>query len=475
MSGLQCRKRLWYEINQPAQRGPIGLTQQRITDQGDEVGRHARRRFPDGRLIEATGSRALKATQAAIAEGATCLFEAAFAFDDILIRCDILQRNPDHTWTLIEVKSSTSVKPEHYWDAAIQTYVLTGVGLEIRRVQLMYLNNQDCYHPDLSNLFVLQDMTAELTPLLRQVAHHKQGFLNILAAADAPEQPIGQHCHQPHPCPFKENCWHQVPQASIFTIPRLHWDKKTALIEQGIVAIADLPPTLKLSQTQQAYVETVQRNQPVIDRVAIAARLAELTYPIHFFDFETLNPAIPRFDGMKPHEHLPFQYSCHILHPDGRLEHHEYLQTETTDPRLPLIQALISHIGPVGSVVAYQTAFEASVLKKLAASFSQYHEPLLSICSRLWDQHDIFKYHYRHPAFLGKTSIKKVLPVVVPSLSYDCLEIRQGDEAQTVWEVMLQTTNAVHKQRLIDHLKAYCKLDTQAMLEIHQVLSRMEI
>ena len=473
MGALQCHKRLWYEVHQPDQSDLINQTQQRIIDQGNEVGHHARERFPYGQLIEASGAQALQFTQDVIAAGVDCLFEAAFAFDGIFVRCDILQRNRDNTWDLIEVKSSTSVKDEHLWDVAIQLYVLTGSDFEIQRVQLMHVNSQDCAYPDLSNLFVLQEITAFLNPLVNQVATHAEQFRQILAIDTAPERPIGDHCQNPNPCPFQAACWHHVPEASIFTIPRLNRKKKAALIDQGILAIADLPPILKLSAQQKAYVETVLNAQPMIDVAAITARLAELSYPIHFFDFETLNPAIPRFEGMRPYEHFPFQYSCHVLTKDGQLEHHDYLQTDAIDPRLPLIQALITHIGPVGSVVVYHKSFEASRLKKLAESYPQYRELLMSICDRLWDQEDIFKHHYQHPKFLGKTSIKKVLPVVAPALNYGALEIQRGDQAQAVWDEMIRTADPSRRRQIIADLRAYCKLDTQAMVAIHQMLVRM--
>lgn len=135
---------------------------------------------------------------------------------------------------------------------------------------------------------------------------------------------------------------------------------------------ADLPPNYDLSANQRAYVDSVFSNQPIVDRVArafgvtarVAASLTELVYPIHFFDFEAQNPAIPRFDGLKPYEQFPFQYSCHTLHEDGQVEHREYLHTDISDPRPALIAALANHIAPTGSVIVYHQSFEASPLRK---------------------------------------------------------------------------------------------------------------
>ena len=228
------------------------------------------------------------------------------------------------------------------------------------------------------------------------------------------------------------DCWKHVPDVSIFTIPRLDWKKKEALITQGILAIADLPSDFSLTTNQRTYVDSILNDEPYADGDAIAASLADLTYPIHFFDFEAQNPAIPRFDGLKPYEQFPFQYSCHVLHSDGSIEHREYLHIDSSDPRLALLAALAIDIAPVGSVIVYHQSFEASLLRKLAQNFPKYAKHLESIADRLWDLEDVFKKHYKHPDFRGSTSIKKVLPTLVPALSYKTLSVQRGDQAQTV-------------------------------------------
>jgi hypothetical protein len=248
----------------------------------------------------------------------------------LFIRCDILQKTPAGTWELIEVKSSSKVKDEHEWDLALQKYVLTGAGLSISATKLMYINTQTCVFPDLADLFTIADITTEVDRLLPEIPKRLEQFKATLAEnleptlamrADAQAVAIDKHCANPNPCPFTQTCWQHVPEVSIFTIPRLDWKKKDALLTQRVLAIADLPPNYPLSENQRTYVDSVFSNQPVVNTAAIATSLAELTYPIHFFDFEAQNPAIPRFDGLKPYEQFPFQYSCHVLHEHGHVEH----------------------------------------------------------------------------------------------------------------------------------------------------------
>ena len=334
----------------------------------------------------------------------------------------------------------------------------------------MYINTQTCVFPNLADLFTIADITAEVDLLLTEIPRRLKRFRTTLTENLEPALAIGKHCANPNPCPFTQTCWQHVPEVSIFTIPRLDWKKKDALLAQRVLAIADLPSNYPLSENQRTYVDSVLSRQPVVDRSAIATSLAELTYPIHFFDFEAQNPAIPRFDGLKPYEQFPFHYSCHILHANGQVEHREYLHTDTSVPRPPLVVALVSDIAPIGSVIVYHQSFEASLLRKLAQAFPNYMVQLEAIATRLWDLEDIFKHHYKHPDFRGSTSIKNVLPVLVPNLSYKTLNVQRGDQAQTIWENMIACADPVEKQRLMNDLRAYCQLDTLAMVEIYRSL-----
>ena len=149
------------------------------------------------------------------------------------------------------------------------------------------------------------------------------------------------------------------------------------------------------------------------------------------------------------------------------------MHTNTSDPRKPLLESLITHISACGSVVVYSASLEQKVLENLALSFSEHASSLQSIIDRLWDQLVIFRHHYIHPSFYGSNSLKAVLPVLVPKLDHQDLDVRDGTEAQATWNLMLNTENEVEKDKWINHLKAYCKMDTLATVEIHKVLCEL--
>lgn len=475
LSGLQCHKRLWLEIHKPELAPPPPPGQQRIFDQGTAVGEMAREEFPDGVLIEADHLNipvAIKQTEEALANSKDIIFESCFIHDNVLVRPDIILRNDLGSWNLIEVKSSTSVKEVNIHDVAVQTWVLQGSGLEVKWAFLKHIN-RDCVYPDLSNIFKTEDLTKPVEAVLPTVPEKLSEYKTLLDNTE-PDIPIGQHCSNPYDCPFVSYCWRDVPDHSIFNISRLRWSVKERLLAENKITIDKLPADFSLNDNQLKYVESFETKKPIIDRNGIKEELDKLEYPLYFLDFETDNPAVPRFDGMHPYEKFPFQYSCHILNENGDLKHVEYLHESESDPRKPLAESLTKTIDETGSIIVYNAGFEKGVLSKLAKWYPEYAELLLSVIDRLWDQLDIFRKYYADYRFKGSNSLKNVLPVIVPSMSYDDLAVSDGTEAQVTWNGMIRLSKDTKKSKLISELKKYCSQDTLAMVEINNILRHLD-
>jgi hypothetical protein len=207
---------------------------------------------------------------------------------------------------------------------------------------------------------------------------------------------------------------------------------------------------------------------PYIDKEEIAKELEKLQEPVYFLDFETMNWAVPRYRQSSPYNQIPFQWSLHILS-GGELEHREFLCDTSEDPRPDFVQGLVENIGDSGLIVVYHKSFEGGILKRLADIFPDQEDRLRNFTDRLWDLEKIFLNHYTDPGFLGSTSIKKVLPVIVPSLNYDELEIGEGDSAQASWVRMIGCEGE-EKEELRKALLTYCEMDTRAMVEIYRKL-----
>jgi hypothetical protein len=471
----QCTKRLWLEKHQSGLAAPPDPAARRRLLAGQEVDRLARQQFPGGRLIPYRPDLAemVTLTQQAISDGHGTLFQATVAGRNLLVKADILTRI-EGGWHLIEVKSSTSYKAEeHLPDVAFQVHVLREAGLKVTRASVMHLNSACCF-PDLSQLFSLTDITADVETYLAQVATAVPLMIPLVLQEATPDQVIGRHCRKPYICPFHDHCWHSVSGRTIYDIPYLKRPVEAILEGQGILYVTDVPASYALGDKRAAtFVETARRRQVAIDTNGIRVALKELEYPLYFLDFETIDYAVPVYDGCRPYQPLPFQFSCHILRADGRLEHVEYLHTSAGDPRQGLVDALLQHIGEDGHLVAYNASFEAGVLRHLAGQFPAHAGRLQGMANRLWDQLIIIRRHYRHHAFGGSNSLKAVLPVLVPKLDYNALAVRDGSQAQVAWEEMINCQDRSRRGELGDRLRAYCRLDTLAMVEIHKVLSAL--
>jgi hypothetical protein len=475
IKGLNCAKALWLQEHNPQRAGPRTPAQQRILDQGTQVGELARTRFPGGVLVKAASherERALAETQQALSCGAPAVFEAAFLHDQTLVRVDVLRLTTGGAWDLIEVKSTTRVKEEHLPDAAVQRHVAEGSGLPVAGVFLMHLNPK-CAFPDLSDLFVLEDLGAQVAAILPEVGGKLDGFLRLLEEPSEPRAPVSPQCARPYECEFKAYCWRHVPAVSVFDVPLLKSEAKAELAARDILEIARIPPDFPLPPTSRRFVELYLGGQARVDWPAIRRELEGLQFPLYFLDFETDNPAVPRFAGMHPYGQVPFQFSCHRLAAGGDLGHFEYLHEEPGDPRPPLARALGQALGPTGTLVAYNAPFEKGVLQELAAFLGPglLASALQAASGRLWDLLAVFREHYLDPAFGGSNSLKSVLPVLLPSFSYDGLEVTNGEEAQVAWERMTGLPEGPEKQRLADALRAYCCQDSLAMVQIHRFLT----
>jgi hypothetical protein len=478
MSGLQCEKRLWLEIWHRELKADLTASQERVFAVGTAVGEVAQERFPGGRLVQAPfydlpGS--VRETAALLDRmDVPHIYEAAFETDSTHVKVDVLSRIPDGSWHLIEVKSTTSVKPEHVTDAAVQWHVVEGAGLSVSTCSLMHLN-KECRYPDLADLFTIQDISERARGVRAEVPAIIERMQAVAASATEPGIPIGTHCTKPYECPFKSHCWRAVPEQSIFTIPGLPSGTKDSLAARGVFRVIDAPAE-DLSGTQAAYVEMVRRGEPVIDVPAVQAAIGALEYPLYFLDFETCANAIPMFDELGPWQNYPFQYSLHVLNGDGALTHTEYLHADETDPRSPLASALCRDVGPVGTLIAYNASFEKRVIEELAGVAPELAEELRAMIPRFFDLLFIFRRHYSHPGFLGSNSLKHVLPVLAPDLSYEGMAVASGDEAQAVWAAVISLPpendlfGGVAKEQVLTDLREYCKLDTLAMVRIYEVL-----
>lgn len=472
--GLQCHKALWLYRNRKDLIPKPAPAQQMIFDQGHEVGILAQQRFPGGTLIaedHTQTAQSLASTAAAVKAGAKVLYEAGAVYDNVLVRADIIAKTKDNkAWDLIEVKSSTEVKDVYLQDVAVQLYVLEGAGFPIRKAFLMHVNNEYVRKGpiDPRGIFSLEDVTEEARELQETVPGDLKAMQTMLAKSQAPSIDIGTHCFTPYGCDFQGHCWAKVPDYSVFNLGGARMEKKFGWWHDGIKAVADIPED-GLTRAQGLQVKVAKSKKPYIDADGIAKVLGELTYPLFFLDFETINLALPPYDGLRPYQQMPFQASIHVQErKNGALRHVEFLGDGQSDPRPGMAAYLAKTIGPRGTVVAYNAGFEGQCLEGLAAAFPKHAKSLLSAKERLWDLGTPFrKALYVHPKFKGKWSIKVVLPTLVPNMTYENLAIGDGGQAQIAFlSMMTDSLSEKDIARIVKDLKEYCGQDTLAMVKV---------
>ncbi len=471
--GLQCHKALWLYRHKPNIIPETPAALQLIFDQGHRIGELAWKRFPGGRLIEEDHfnlPKAVKSTGAAVAAGAKIVYEATAIYDRVLVRPDVLIRR-GAGWDLIEVKGSTGVNDVYLDDVSIQKYVLDGAGLPVRKCFVMHVNNEYVRRGpvDPARFFTLVDVTKEAASRQKAIPGRVAAMHKVLASSKAPKMDIGTHCSDPYPCQFTDHCWKHVPDYSVFNLTRIRFEKAAALMADGVLHVKDVPDDFPLTASQEIQVAVEKSRKAHIDREAIAQCLRQAKYPLYFLDFETISPAIPPYDGLRPFQQLPFQASLHIKRTKGStIEHREYLGDARTDPRPGLSEFLLKEIGPNGTVVAYNAGFEGTRLAELADAYPRHRKKLLSIKGRLWDLATPFRSAaYVHPKFRGSWSIKAVLPALVPGMSYEGMLIGNGGDASIAYlNLMEGRMSPSETQKTVQALREYCGQDTLAMVKL---------
>ena len=478
IAGLQCPKRLWYEVNAFREIPPYDAAAEERFAQGHEVGRLALALFPGGVEIardKRRWSTTAAATQRALAARIP-LYEASFVHEGGACRVDILAPVEGGAWDLLEVKSSTSVKEVHRADLAFQTWVVRGAGVPVRRAALVRLDSGYVRQGELdpARLFAIEDLTAEVEALVDLVPAEVARQQKVAALPAAPEAEIGPRCTNPHGCPLIPVCWKEVPQSSVLDLVR-GGAKAWELWHQGVRDVAAIPPHVELSELQRIQVEAARNGAPRIDRAALAAFLDRLAYPIHYLDFETFQVPLPPFDGTRPWQQIPFQWSLHVVDaPGARPRAAAFLADGDGDPRPAFLDSLRAALAPHGSIVAFSDRFERQRLEEAAEAFPEHREWVAALAPRFVDLLDPFaRFAYYHPAQNGSASLKAVLPVL-GARGYDHLEVQEGSAAAREFlRLRAGAVEPAERERLRQALLDYCGRDTEGMVEVVAALERL--
>ena len=467
LSGLQCQKRLYLETYSKELADESGSEYAFAV--GNQIGEIARTLHPGGKLIEHDNALglALEETQVLLSDSDdVTIFEATIQHEGVLIRADILIKTNESV-EFIEVKAATSVKPQYLPDCAVQAWVLAQAGYPCNTIKLAHVDNTFVYKGDgdYRGLLNYVDVTEKANPLLQQIPQWVAQMRELLAGEE-PDIEMGAQCTTPYQCPFVNYCQPPQPDFPVTLLP--HGSKvATELKAEGYEDLCNVPEG-RLNNANHERVRRITVSGKPELLPGTAEILKALPYPRYYLDFETVAFAVPVWTGTRPYEALPFQWSCHIEHADGSLEHEEFLDTSGVAPMRALAEKMITTLGEEGIVFMY-SSFERRIIRELAARFPDLSAELESIVDRLFDLLPLVRKHYYHPDMKGSWSIKAVLPTVAPDLNYEELDkIHDGMAASSAFmEIVSGNMSVEDKARTTQSLLEYRSEEHTSELQSH--------
>jgi len=460
---LTCPREFWLAHHKPELFEPVdSLLYQHLREQG-----YAFQGF--ARQLEIFLPRSQKTVE----------FERVFQTDTLYAKADaVITDLETEEISIYEIKSSASVKPEHIEDLAFQKTAAEAAGARVGAVYLIIVNNSYVRSGriDAEQLCAVHDVTVQVLERQPDTLRLIQVAFDYLAAP-APEAAITGYCGAKLDCTFIRHHYPELPSYTVFAIGNLKKEKRDALLDAGIIDIKHVPDDFALSDRQRRQCTAARSGEPFIDADAIKSVLDAIPYPLHFLDYESFGYAVPQYSGSRPYQQMVFQYSLHtVAAPGAEVEHKYFLSDGAGDPPLELARSLRDACSAgIGKVIVWSQGFEKTVNKQIGEMYPEFAAFFAEVNEKTFDLRKIFSdQHYLHPEFRGSTSIKKVMPVLAPGLSYEDLAVSDGLTASITWFHMATGRfDEVERRQIYEDLCKYCHMDTWAMVEIFNFLKAL--
>ena len=416
-------------------------------------------------------------TNEAWKNGAEVVSQGRYETGSITCISDIVRKDGD-AFILTEIKSSSSAKTEHALDLAFQKIVLEGAGYPIKKCEVAHVNSSYVRTGEINptELTAFADITEEVENLIEGTRSRIEQAIRVAEAYNMPD-PAPERAKLKSYTEWlgiRQKMPPLLPEDSIHFLPSMDAERAAQLIKEGVSTVDQIKDITVLKPSTRKYLAAKADGQRIVERDKLNAFLSEISYPIYYFDYEASQSLLPPWDGTSPYQQVPFQYSLHILRePNGKVEHREYLHKDRLNPMLSLIESLKANVGSEGSILVWYESYEKSRNNEMAEIYPEAADFLNAFNDRIIDLMKPFSQGMvRDEAFLGSSSIKKVLPALIPDLRYDDLGIQEGEAAARKWKaVTLGDVAETEREKVYLDLIEYCKLDTLAMVEIHKKLA----
>ena len=472
---VQCKKMFW--LGKYRKYCASGEDKTAIFETGHRIGELAKGLFGDYEDVpfDITLTPMIERTEELLQNKPNIITEASFSYDNNFCSVDILKNDEDGV-EIYEVKSSAGVKDIYLDDASYQCYVLSNIGLNVKKVCIVHINNKYVLNNelDIKELFTIVDITDIAKGKQDEIRNNIEEineFMNRYGKYNEPDMDIGECCFKPYKCDFWDYCTRDLPKPNVFDIADMNKDKMFEKYYEGKVSFEDLEnEDMNPKFMEQIDFEIHNRGEKV-DRKAIEDIMNSLKYPLYFIDYETCQYAIPEIEGTRAYQQIPFQYSLHIVREDGSIEHKEFLAEAEDDNIIrSFAESLIKDISEDGSVIVYNRTMEATRNKEIGEMYTDLKEEMERINNNIVDFVIPFKKRqYYKKEMKGSASLKNVLPALYPNdpeLDYHNLPlIHDGGEAPQAF-MSLRGKTKEEQEAIREGLLKYCGLDTYALVKI---------
>ena len=303
----QCPKIAWLKLNKPEE---YKVLDDKVAERmriGQDIGKLAQTIFPDPVDVTAYKSadeldltKMIRTTETEIAKGTETICEAAFSYHNLYCAVDILHKENDG-YSLYEVKSSTSVKDVYLADIAFQKYVLQKCGVNLKHVNIVYINNEYVFDGtfDIRQFFNIVNLDLEVLEQESIIEDVIRRALEVVDMADEPDIDLSANCHAPYHCGFFDYCTRDLPKPNCFDLYRMQFGRKLKLYKEGNISFEEIEPVIAGKASNSARINQMQvetylyGTKLIMNKPGIRSFLDSLTYPLYFLDFETIQPVNP--------------------------------------------------------------------------------------------------------------------------------------------------------------------------------------
>lgn len=478
---VQCEKIIWLNKHKPECK--VAKNNDAIFKTGKEVGEIAKGLFGDYENVayDKNLTTMIEKTTELLQNKPNVITEASFSYDNNFCSVDILKNDCDGV-EIYEVKSSTSLErhPIYRDDVAYQYYVLSNLGLNVKKASLVLINNKYKREGelDIHKLFRFEDLTLDSRKKQADIKDNIDRINELMELHDEdnePEKDIGTYCFSPYHCDLWQYCTRDLPKPNVFDLNGKYIKNTTKFkkYHENKISFNDLEHEKLNAKSMEQIDFKLHDKTPKIEKEKIKEFLDSLKYPLYFIDYESFNPAIPKYEKTKPYQQIPFQYSLHIIRHEGaQPEHMEFLaQADDDDLIRHFTESMTQALPEDGSVIVYYESFEKSIVnEKLAEMYPEFKNDIKRINSNIVDMIKPFKdRNYYVKEMEGSASLKKVLPALYPNepnLDYNKLDlVHDGFEASNAF-LSLRDKAPEEQEPIRNALLEYCKLDTLAMVKI---------